>query len=126
MTFLEKASISLTLCMTLGFMGFLILDNQSTTEFVVTVERKAEPTTSAEKTGDEVASPEIIVEFPININTATILELMELPNIGEKRADDILQFRETQGEFESPDEIMLVSGIGEGIFTEIESLITVE
>ena len=45
--------------------------------------------------------------------------------IGEKRAVDIVAWREEHGPFLVPEDLMKVSGIGEGIFAQIEGYITV-
>lgn len=50
----------------------------------------------------------------ININTATAEELAEfLPGIGEVKAKRIVEYREASGGFDSVDELLNVSGIGE-------------
>lgn len=61
----------------------------------------------------------------ISINTATKEELMTLPGIGESKANDIISYREKSGPFESIEEIMKVSGIGENIYAQIKENITV-
>ena len=60
----------------------------------------------------------------ININTATKEELMTLPGIGEAKANDIIKYRETNGPFNSIDELTKVSGIGESIVANIKENIT--
>lgn len=62
----------------------------------------------------------------ININTATVEQLDMLPGIGSSRAEEIVKYREKHGGFITKDEIMNVDGIGTGIFSEIEKLITVD
>lgn len=62
----------------------------------------------------------------ININTASKEELMTLNGIGESRAEKILAYRQSQGEFQSIDELMNVEGIKEGIFQKIKDRITVK
>ncbi len=49
----------------------------------------------------------------ININRANSQELQELPNIGPSRAEAIIDFREKQGRFEGPEDLLEISGIGE-------------
>jgi competence protein ComEA len=48
----------------------------------------------------------------IDINTASADELLQLKGIGEKKAAMIIEFREKQGPFESPEDLMKVPGIG--------------
>lgn len=62
----------------------------------------------------------------INLNTADAEELMRLNGIGEKRAADIIAYREQKGAFGSIEEIMEISGIGEKLFEKIKEDITIE
>lgn len=62
---------------------------------------------------------------PLDLNTATEEELDTLPGIGEELARRIVEYRETSGPFESVEEIMEVSGIGEAKFADLEGRITV-
>lgn len=55
----------------------------------------------------------------ININTADTAELKELNGIGDKRAQDIIDYRESHGRFKKIEDIMLVPGIKNGIFSKI-------
>ena len=48
----------------------------------------------------------------ININTASVDELAQLKRIGLKYAERIVEYREKNGPFQRPEEIMLVKGIG--------------
>ena len=52
----------------------------------------------------------------VNINTATVKELVKLKRIGQKVAERIIQYREKEGPFEKPEDIMKVKGIGMKIF----------
>ncbi len=65
------------------------------------------------------------VSGKININTASLSELISLPGIGEKRAQKIISYREKAGGFENIEDIMNVKGIGEGIYTKIKDRITI-
>lgn len=62
----------------------------------------------------------------VNINTADIAGLCELPGVGEGRAKAIIEYREQQGGFQKKEDIMQVSGIGEKMYARMESLLTVE
>ena len=48
----------------------------------------------------------------IDINTADVYDLQRLPGIGEKRAQDIIAYREEHGPFQTLDGLTDVSGIG--------------
>ena len=61
-----------------------------------------------------------------NINSASKIELMQLPGIGETTADRILAYREEHGGFSSVEELMNVSGIGQSKFDAIKDLISVD
>ena len=73
---------------------------------------------------EETVSAEQVME-KIDINTALQEELMLLPDIGEKRAADIIKYRDKNGVFGHIEDIMKVSGIGEKTFEEIKERITV-
>jgi competence protein ComEA len=60
----------------------------------------------------------------ININTAGLIELETLPNIGPARAQKIIDYRELHGPFSSLEEITKVDTIGPKIFESIKDLIT--
>ena len=60
----------------------------------------------------------------ININLASKEELMTLPNIGEKRAQSILDYRQ-ENKFTKIEDIKNVNGIGDKYFEAMKDLITV-
>ncbi|MBO0452723.1 helix-hairpin-helix domain-containing protein [Candidatus Enterococcus murrayae] len=61
----------------------------------------------------------------ININTADANELQELSGIGEKKAADIIKYREENGSFHSVEELTEVSGIGEKTLENLKDSITI-
>lgn len=61
----------------------------------------------------------------ININTATQAELEQLPGIGAVLAERIISYRSENGDFQTPEELQNVSGIGEKKYEDLEKLITV-
>ncbi len=52
----------------------------------------------------------------ININTATAEELVQLDRVGPSYAEKIVAFRQENGLFKTPEDIMLVAGIGQKTF----------
>ncbi|MBR4344853.1 MAG: ComEA family DNA-binding protein [Lachnospiraceae bacterium] len=61
----------------------------------------------------------------LNINIADKTELMKLNGIGEKRAQDIIDYRTINGRFKRIEDIMKVKGIKQGIFSKIKDYIYV-
>ena len=61
----------------------------------------------------------------VNINTATKEELTSLKGIGEKRAQEIINYRTKNGPFKSVDDLGKVPGIGPGILKQIRPNVTV-
>ncbi len=60
----------------------------------------------------------------INLNTASVEQLVELKGIGEKTAEKIVAYRKIS-KFKSVDDLMNVKGIGEKGFAKIRNQITV-
>lgn len=61
----------------------------------------------------------------VDLNTATLEELMSLPGIGQKRAEAILALRQEKGVFQKTEDLLDAEGIKEGIFRKIKDLIKV-
>jgi competence protein ComEA len=61
----------------------------------------------------------------VNINTATKEELMTIKGIGEKRAQDIIEYRKKHGNFKSVDDLEKVSGIGPGTMKQIRAQVSI-
>lgn len=61
----------------------------------------------------------------VNLNTATVEQLVELKGIGEKTAEKIVAYRKIT-KFKSIDELMNVKGIGEKGLAKIRNQITVD
>lgn len=61
----------------------------------------------------------------VNLNTAGKEELMTLPGIGEAKAESIIRYREEQGGFQSPKDLMKIEGIKTGVFNKIKEQVTV-
>lgn len=59
------------------------------------------------------AVPALAAEEVVNVNDADAGQLSLLPRIGPALAARIVEFRDENGKFSSPDDLMLVRGIGE-------------
>lgn len=64
-------------------------------------------------------------ETLVNINTADSETLQTLPGIGEKKAADIIAYREEHGAFSSTEDLKNISGIGDSTFEKLSPHITV-
>lgn len=61
----------------------------------------------------------------VNLNTASQEELMTLTGVGEAKAKQIIQYRQSHGTFQTIEDIMNIPGIKEGLFEKIKEDITV-
>lgn len=55
----------------------------------------------------------VVAMDPVNVNTATAVELTKLTNIGPAKAEAIIAYREAHGPFRSLQELTRVTGVGE-------------
>ncbi len=62
----------------------------------------------------------------VNVNKASVAELIQLKKVGQKYAQRIVDFREKNGPFKKPEDIMQVPGIGIKTFELNKDIIVVE
>lgn len=127
---MRKPKISILPLITIVFaaftIGFFLGRNQNGNDLSVSVPEEF----MTVPVSQPVSLPEPSVEtteisFPISINQAGKEELMELPGIGEVLAERIVVFREENGYFTSPEELLNVEGVGKKRLEEILDLITI-
>ena len=66
-----------------------------------------------------------ITNEKLNLNYATLAQLMALPGIGEVKANAILQYRTRHGSFQTVEELLQVHGIGTAIYEELADQVCV-
>ena len=76
-------------------------------------------------TGGQPGQPGTTEDGRININLASLTELQTLPGIGPVISQNIVNFREANGGFNSIEELLDVSGIGEVTFERLRDNVTV-
>lgn len=61
----------------------------------------------------------------VNLNTASLKQLDELPGIGPKLAAEIIAYREKNNGFSGIEELKQVKGIGDSKFEDLRELVTI-
>ncbi len=75
---------------------------------------------------DKIYTKQPIAEKSINLNKATKKELMSLPGIGEKTAENIISLREKLNGFRKPEDLLKVKGIGSKKLDNIKKYIYID
>lgn len=79
-----------------------------------------------EAAGREGAEADSATDGKLDLNRADVAALMELPGIGQSKAEAIVGYREEHGSFSRTEDLMKVEGIKEGVFNKIKDRIKVD
>ena len=61
----------------------------------------------------------------VDLNTATVEQLVTLPGVGKKKAAAIIDYRTKNGKFKSVDELVNVKGVGEKMLAKLKGQVKV-
>ncbi|WP_372858771.1 ComEA family DNA-binding protein [Pseudoalteromonas sp.] len=56
----------------------------------------------------------------VNVNTADLKQLIKLPGVGKKKAQAIIDYRETNGDFASLEDLAKVKGVGKKMLAKLD------
>jgi competence protein ComEA len=73
-----------------------------------------------------IAEDEKLVGKTVNINTATVEELAQVPLISEELAEAIVEYREEAGDFTVIEELLQVDGFDRKLLRRIKTFLLLE
>lgn len=110
----EKILLGLTALFLMFLLALFFRDRAAAEAAPVTVEAET-------AVPQETFMPDVSL---LDINSAPVEELAELPGIGEVLAERIVEYRAEHGPFKTVEELTEVSGIGERKLAELEGRVT--
>lgn len=129
----EAAALGLTAAFVLFTGGWFFASQTQSEPYTVTVQQAVQPASSApsdaasSQTQPDNQQPESLLEGErIGVNTADTYDLDRLPGIGPTKAQAIVAYREEHGPFQSAEELLEVSGIGEATLEGLRDYITLD
>ena len=73
---------------------------------------------------EEMTDKKEMLMEKVNINTADMEQLMQLPGVGEGTAKKIIDYRNSNGQFKTVDQIKSIPGIGDKKYEKMKDLLT--
>lgn len=126
----EAAALGLTAAFVLFTAGWFFASHTQSEPYTVTVQQAADSASSSAAQSQDTSDsqqPESLLEGErIPINTADVHELDRLPGIGPTKAQAIVDYRTEHGPFQSTDQLLEVSGIGEATLEGLLDYITLD
>ena len=119
----EAAALGVTAAFVLFTAGWFFAGQTESEPYTVTVQQAAvtDASSAAQPETADTQQPDSLLEGErIPVNTADGYELDRLPGIGPAKAQAIVTYREEHGPFQSTDQLLEVSGIGQ---TTLEGLL---
>ena len=127
----EAAALGVTAAFVLFTAGWFFAGQTESEPYTVTVQQAAVSDAASSAAQPEAAQqsqqPDSLLEGErIPVNTADVQELDRLPGIGPAKAQAIVDYREEHGPFQTTDQLLEVSGIGEATLEGLLDYITLD
>lgn len=113
----EWAALCMTAALLVFFAGWFARGTWGQDAYTVSGQHPPQAVASTERS--------FVPETVVDLNTATLSDLLTLPGIGETRAQAILDYREANGAFRWSEDLMDVPGIGQSVFEDLEPYVTI-
>lgn len=111
--------------LTLIFVSIFIIGINLVREYESVYKNNYENDAEIDKTISESYNEQENIVFLTDLNSASYVELMSIPGVGEKTAEKIIEFRVDTGGFESVKELLLLEGMSEAKYQKILPYVTV-
>lgn len=103
-----------------------VITNEVTTKNKISTTKKIVNTSKNINSKTTITTTtEKIINYPININSCSLEELLTIKGLGDIKAKKIIEYRDDNGLFKSIEDIKNINGIGDALFNKIKEFITV-